>query len=210
MEDFVTDYDSLGWLQLNIEREAGRTFTGFSEGKIFFAPTYKYSHNSDNYAGETVKSKKKRRTPAWYFHFHFKILECYLRCVASILSYRQSWIRLICRCDRILWRGNGIEQLSYIRGESRFSDHRPVCAVFSVEVEKDVMNKISINRLRKGFSCANPKFEYEDCIPQRHSFYEYWLKSLEVVHVIKITKEAFTFDPVYYSSMIVASGLWNI
>ncbi|KAJ0040770.1 hypothetical protein Pint_26629 [Pistacia integerrima] len=76
-------------------------------------------------------------------------------------------------CDRILWRGNGIEQLSYIRGESRFSDHRPVCAVFSVEVEKDVVNKISINRLRKGFSCANKKFEYEDCIPQRHSFYDY-------------------------------------
>lgn len=38
------------------------------------------------------------------------------------------------RCDRILWHGNGIEQLSYIRGESRFSDHRPVCAVFIVEV----------------------------------------------------------------------------
>ncbi|XP_031249902.1 type I inositol polyphosphate 5-phosphatase 5 isoform X1 [Pistacia vera] len=136
------DWDSLLEKdQLNKEREAGRTFSGFSEGRIFFAPTYKYSHNSDNYAGETVKSKKKRRTPAW--------------------------------CDRILWRGNGIEQLSYIRGESRFSDHRPVCAVFSVEVEKDVVNKISINRLRKGFSCANQKFEYEDCIPQRHSFYDY-------------------------------------
>ncbi|KAJ0097926.1 hypothetical protein Patl1_27288 [Pistacia atlantica] len=151
----IIDHDRVIWLgdlnyrvslsyeetRLNKEREAGRTFSGFSEGRIFFAPTYKYSHNSDNYAGETVKSKKKRRTPAW--------------------------------CDRILWRGNGIEQLSYIRGESRFSDHRPVCAVFSVEVEKDVVNKISINRLRKGFSCANQKFEYEDCIPQRHSFYDY-------------------------------------
>lgn len=53
-------------MQLNIEREAGRVFSGFKEGRIFFAPTYKYSHNSDSYAGETVKSKKKRRTPAWY------------------------------------------------------------------------------------------------------------------------------------------------
>ncbi|KAK7247448.1 hypothetical protein RIF29_42331 [Crotalaria pallida] len=122
--------------QLNIERDAGRVFNDFKEGRIFFAPTYKYSHNSDSYAGETSKSKKKRRTPAW--------------------------------CDRILWRGNGIEQLSYIRGESRFSDHRPVCAVFSVNVEVRSRNV----RFRKGFSYISPRLEYEDIIPQRHSFYD--------------------------------------
>ncbi|XP_031374630.1 type I inositol polyphosphate 5-phosphatase 10 isoform X2 [Punica granatum] len=87
--------------QLKIEREAGRVFKGWKEGKIFFPPTYKYSYNSDAYAGDTVKSKNKRRTPAW--------------------------------CDRILWYGNGIRQLSYIRGESRFSDHRPVCAEFLID-----------------------------------------------------------------------------
>ncbi|XWS41539.1 hypothetical protein CRYUN_Cryun17cG0090400 [Craigia yunnanensis] len=123
--------------QLNMEREAGRVFNGFKEGRIVFAPTYKYSHNSDSYAGETVKSKKKRRTPAW--------------------------------CDRILWHGAGIEQLSYIRGESRFSDHRPVSAVFSVEIE--VTRKFN-NRFRKGYSCGGKRLEYEHCIPKRHSFYE--------------------------------------
>ncbi|KAK3118291.1 hypothetical protein QOZ80_9BG0696790 [Eleusine coracana subsp. coracana] len=87
--------------QLKTERENG-VFRGWNEGKIFFAPTYKYSWNSDSYAGEDVTSKKKRRTPAW--------------------------------CDRILWHGEGIVQLSYIRGESKFSDHRPVCSVFIVEV----------------------------------------------------------------------------
>ncbi|XP_047095116.1 type I inositol polyphosphate 5-phosphatase 5-like [Lolium rigidum] len=92
--------------QLMIEREAGRVFVGWKEGKICFAPTYKYTHNSDAYAGETVKSKKKRRTPAW--------------------------------CDRILWHGDGVEQLQYLRGESRFSDHRPVCGVFAVEVDAGV------------------------------------------------------------------------
>ncbi|CAK8578822.1 unnamed protein product [Lathyrus sativus] len=123
--------------QLNIEKEAGRVFNGFNEGRIVFAPTYKYSHNSDSYAGETVKSKKKRRTPAW--------------------------------CDRILWRGSRIDQVSYIRGESRFSDHRPVCAVFSVGVEVRSRN----NRFRKGYSYTSPRLEYEDLIPQRHSFYDY-------------------------------------
>ncbi|KAF3330646.1 type I inositol 1,4,5-trisphosphate 5-phosphatase CVP2 [Carex littledalei] len=88
--------------QLKIEREAGRVFKGWNEGKIYFAPTYKYSSNSDSYLGETVTSKKKRRTPAW--------------------------------CDRVLWHGDGIVQLSYFRGESKFSDHRPVCGAFIVEV----------------------------------------------------------------------------
>lgn len=88
--------------QLKIEREGGRVFKGWKEGKIFFAPTYKYSYNSDTYAGETIKSKSKRRTPAW--------------------------------CDRILWYGDGIQQKSYIRWESRFSDHRPVCATFLVDL----------------------------------------------------------------------------
>lgn len=59
--------------------------------------------------------------------------------------------------------------MSYIRGESRFSDHRPVCAVFAVEVE---IRSKSSTRFRKGFSCT-PRVEYEDCIPQRHSFYEF-------------------------------------
>ncbi|XP_057786080.1 type I inositol polyphosphate 5-phosphatase 5-like [Salvia miltiorrhiza] len=123
--------------QLNTEREAGRVFCGWNEGKILFAPTYKYSQNSDSYAGENSKSKRKRRTPAW--------------------------------CDRILWRGDGMEQLSYARGESRFSDHRPVCALFAVEVE--LINKNP--RFRKGYSCAAAKFEFEECLSQRQTFCEF-------------------------------------
>lgn len=50
-----------------MEREAGRVFKGWKEGKIFFAPTYKYAFNSDTYYVEGLKiSKNKRRTPAWY------------------------------------------------------------------------------------------------------------------------------------------------
>ncbi|KMZ62626.1 Inositol-1, 4, 5-trisphosphate 5-Phosphatase-like protein [Zostera marina] len=89
--------------QLKMERKQGKVFEGWNEGNIYFAPTYKYSSNSDAYMGETMAATtKNRRTPAW--------------------------------CDRILWHGNGIEQLSYIRVESKFSDHRPVTATFLVEV----------------------------------------------------------------------------
>ncbi|TVU27187.1 hypothetical protein EJB05_29780 [Eragrostis curvula] len=111
--------------QLKTERENG-VFRGWNEGKIFFAPTYKYSWNSDNYAGEDVTSKKKRRTPAW--------------------------------CDRILWHGDGIVQLSYIRGESKFSDHRPVCSVFIVEVA------VLDNKLMKAASGPNMKVGAEELL----------------------------------------------
>ncbi|KZV34542.1 type I inositol 1,4,5-trisphosphate 5-phosphatase 2-like [Dorcoceras hygrometricum] len=38
-------------------------------------------------------------------------------------------------CDRILWLGKGIKQLSYKRAEMSLSDHRPVSSIFLVEVE---------------------------------------------------------------------------
>ncbi|GJY16265.1 type I inositol polyphosphate 5-phosphatase 8 [Tanacetum coccineum] len=88
--------------QLKIEQKAGRIFKGWEEGKICFAPTYKYITNSDNYVAQSSTPKEKRRTPAW--------------------------------CDRILWKGEGLKQMSYVRGESKFSDHRPVYSVFSVQV----------------------------------------------------------------------------
>ncbi|XP_074563738.1 type I inositol polyphosphate 5-phosphatase 8-like [Curcuma longa] len=40
-------------------------------------------------------------------------------------------------CDRILWRGKGMKQMWYVRGESRFSDHRPVYSLFSVQLDVD-------------------------------------------------------------------------
>nr|XP_029116977.1 type I inositol polyphosphate 5-phosphatase 8 isoform X2 [Elaeis guineensis] len=38
-------------------------------------------------------------------------------------------------CDRILWRGKGMKQMWYTRGELRFSDHRPVYSLFSVQLD---------------------------------------------------------------------------
>ncbi|KAK3016093.1 hypothetical protein RJ639_006337 [Escallonia herrerae] len=88
--------------QLKIEQKAGRVFKGWEEGMIYFAPTYKYLANSDDYVVQTPTSKEKQRTPAW--------------------------------CDRILWKGEGLKQMWYVRGESKFSDHRPVFSLFSVQV----------------------------------------------------------------------------
>ncbi|XP_010679089.2 type I inositol polyphosphate 5-phosphatase 4 [Beta vulgaris subsp. vulgaris] len=119
--------------QLRIEQRRGCVFEGWSEGKIYFPPTYKYSQNSDRYAGADTHQKEKRRTPAW--------------------------------CDRILWFGKGLRQLSYVRGESRFSDHRPVYSVFLAEVES-----INRGRLRKSMSCSSARIEVEELLPQAHGY----------------------------------------
>jgi hypothetical protein len=48
--------------QLNIERAAGRVFQGFNEGRLSFAPTYKYQPGTDVYE---QRPDKKLRAPAW-------------------------------------------------------------------------------------------------------------------------------------------------
>nr|GMD15471.1 type I inositol polyphosphate 5-phosphatase 4 [Ipomoea batatas] len=119
--------------QLRIEQRKGRVFTGWSEGRIYFPPTYKYSSNSDRYAGEDTHPKEKRRTPAW--------------------------------CDRILWCGRGLHQMSYVRAESRFSDHRPVYSIFLAEVES-----INRNRIRKSLSISSSRIEVEELLPYSHGY----------------------------------------
>ncbi|CAA2998380.1 type IV inositol polyphosphate 5-phosphatase 7-like [Olea europaea subsp. europaea] len=120
--------------QLRIEQTRGRVFDGWKEGKIYFPPTYKYSHNSDRYTGDNIHLKEKRRTPAW--------------------------------CDRILWHGSGLQQLSYFRGEFRFSDHRPVSSMFWAEIESVP------NRLRKSMSGSNSRIEVEELLPYSHGYTE--------------------------------------
>ncbi|XLR45053.1 hypothetical protein S83_029713 [Arachis hypogaea] len=120
--------------QLRIEQKRGRVFVGWNEGKIYFPPTYKYSTNSDRYAGDDMHPKEKRRTPAW--------------------------------CDRILWFGEGLHQLSYVRGESRFSDHRPVYGIFMAEVES------THGRLKKTMSCSRSRIEVEELLPYSGGYTE--------------------------------------
>ncbi|KAI3760115.1 hypothetical protein L1987_50505 [Smallanthus sonchifolius] len=62
-------------------------------------------------------------------------------------------------CDRILWYGNGLHQISYVRGESRFSDHRPVYSVFLAEVES-----INHTRFKKNISYSS-RIEVEELLP---------------------------------------------
>ncbi|KAK6928251.1 Endonuclease/exonuclease/phosphatase [Dillenia turbinata] len=91
--------------QLRREQEYGGVFQGWQEGTIEFAPTYKYSSSNSNRYSGGVPSRSGEK------------------------QRTPAW------CDRILWYGKGVRQLSYFRGESRFSDHRPVSALFSTRIE---------------------------------------------------------------------------
>ena len=99
--------------QLGKAKADGQTFVGFQEGDIHFAPTYKYDTFSDDY-----DTSEKCRSPAW--------------------------------TDRILWRVRHpvddalvneqpervCEQLLYDRAELKTSDHRPVGALFAVNLRR--------------------------------------------------------------------------
>ncbi|KAK3042188.1 hypothetical protein RJ639_001308 [Escallonia herrerae] len=69
-------------------------------------------------------------------------------------------------CDRILWYGGGLHQSSYVRGESRFSDHRPVCSIFWAEVES------VHNRFRKSMSYSSSRIAVEELLPYSHGYTE--------------------------------------
>ncbi|KAH7437124.1 hypothetical protein KP509_05G057500 [Ceratopteris richardii] len=62
-------------------------------------------------------------------------------------------------CDRILWHGNGLRQLSYRREELRHSDHRPVIGIFLAEVK--VFNE---KKLSKGSLFKDAKVEVEELL----------------------------------------------
>ncbi|XP_011009044.1 PREDICTED: type I inositol 1,4,5-trisphosphate 5-phosphatase CVP2-like isoform X1 [Populus euphratica] len=91
--------------QLRKELEDGGVFEGWREGNIEFAPTYKYSSANCN------------------------------RYTAGLPGRSGEKQRTPAWCDRILWYGKGVRQLSYFRSESKFSDHRPVSALFSIPIE---------------------------------------------------------------------------
>ncbi|KAH7440504.1 hypothetical protein KP509_04G110600 [Ceratopteris richardii] len=62
-------------------------------------------------------------------------------------------------CDRILWHGKGLKQLSYRREELTLSDHRPLIAVFNAEVEA-----VHDCKIRKPLNLKTAKMEIEEIL----------------------------------------------
>ncbi|KAL8233396.1 hypothetical protein R6Q59_019496 [Mikania micrantha] len=83
-------------------------------------------------------------------------------------------------CDRILSFGKGIRQLSYLRSELMFSDHRPVSASYMIEVEV-----FSPRKLQKALTFTDAEIENDDemVVIDAGSF---CLKNILVIFVVGI------------------------
>ena len=119
--------------QLNIQMMAGRAFAFYSEASLTFLPTYRYDIGTDDYDTSSVSPL----TPS---------------SVHSMLTdMNREKARIPAWCDRVVWKGNNLRQLSYNTAPLRFSDHKPVYAVFECEIlVEDETRKAILNKELRG------------------------------------------------------------
>jgi phosphatidylinositol-bisphosphatase len=97
--------------QLNIERARGNCFQEFHEGRLNFAPTYKYQPGTDEY---DRRPEKKIRAPAWCDRILWRI-------------NKES--------------AETVDQICYTRAELKPSDHKPVSALFDCSLRRIISDK---------------------------------------------------------------------
>ncbi|XP_050977738.1 synaptojanin-1 isoform X5 [Labeo rohita] len=112
--------------QLVEQKNAGQVFRGFIEGKLDFAPTYKYDLFSEDY-----DTSEKCRTPAWTdrvlwrrrkWNFDKTAEELELNVVGAPVNEE----------DQYPWSPGELKY--YGRAELKTSDHRPVVAIIDVDI----------------------------------------------------------------------------
>ncbi|KAG8098518.1 hypothetical protein GUJ93_ZPchr0013g35822 [Zizania palustris] len=86
----------------------------------------------------------------WLGDLNYRISLSY--CSAKALVEMHNWKQLLEK-----------DQLSYVRGESRFSDHRPVYSIFMAEVE-------TIRQRRRNMGYFSSRVEVEELLPYSYSY----------------------------------------
>lgn len=117
--------------------------------------------NEEHLHGKNLDIERALRE-AHNAHSHLDHILKFLNINNEELNYILPRVR---RCDRILWYGRGLHQLAYVRGESRFSDHRPVYSIFSAEVES-----LNRGRNKRNMSYASSRVEVEELLPYSHGY----------------------------------------
>ncbi|XP_068122474.1 synaptojanin-1 [Hyperolius riggenbachi] len=121
------NWDSLmGGDQLINQKNSGQVFRNFLEGKVNFAPTYKYDLFSDDY-----DTSEKCRTPAWTDRILWRRRKWPFDRSAEDLDLLNSSLQ---EGRNIAYTWNPGSLLHYGRAELKTSDHRPVVAVLDVDI----------------------------------------------------------------------------
>ncbi|CAN2387611.1 positive regulation of endosome organization [Pristimantis euphronides] len=112
--------------QLINQKNGGQVFRGFLEGKVNFAPTYKYDLFSDDY-----DTSEKCRTPAWTDRILWKRRKWPFDRSAEDLDLLNSSLQ---EGRNIPYTWNPGTLLHYGRAELKTSDHRPVVALVDIDI----------------------------------------------------------------------------
>lgn len=105
--------------QLSTQREIKAVFEGFSEGPIRFPPTYKYDLFSDDY-----DTSEKARCPAWTDRVLWRRANLTFKKSSSSTRTEDPADQMLCK-----------NLLVYYRADIKTSDHRPVAAIFDIDVQ---------------------------------------------------------------------------
>ncbi|XP_069886688.1 synaptojanin-1 isoform X9 [Dipodomys merriami] len=112
--------------QLINQKNAGQIFRGFLEGKVTFAPTYKYDLFSDDY-----DTSEKCRTPAWTDRVLWRRRKWPFDRSAEDLDLLNASFQ---DESKILYTWTPGTLLHYGRAELKTSDHRPVIALIDIDI----------------------------------------------------------------------------
>ncbi|XP_021111830.1 synaptojanin-1 isoform X8 [Heterocephalus glaber] len=112
--------------QLINQKNAGQIFRGFLEGKVTFAPTYKYDLFSDDY-----DTSEKCRTPAWTDRVLWRRRKWPFDRSAEDLDLLNASFQ---DESKILYTWTPGTLLHYGRAELKTSDHRPVVALIDIDI----------------------------------------------------------------------------
>nr|XP_012301783.1 synaptojanin-1 isoform X2 [Aotus nancymaae]XP_012301790.1 synaptojanin-1 isoform X2 [Aotus nancymaae] len=112
--------------QLINQKNAGQIFRGFLEGKVTFAPTYKYDLFSDDY-----DTSEKCRTPAWTDRVLWRRRKWPFDRSAEDLDLLNASFQ---DDSKILYTWTPGTLLHYGRAELKTSDHRPVIALIDIDI----------------------------------------------------------------------------
>ncbi|XP_070344871.1 synaptojanin-1 isoform X10 [Equus asinus] len=112
--------------QLINQKNAGQIFRGFLEGKVTFAPTYKYDLFSDDY-----DTSEKCRTPAWTDRILWRRRKWPFDRSAEDLDLLNASFQ---DGSKILYTWTPGTLLHYGRAELKTSDHRPVVAMIDIDI----------------------------------------------------------------------------